>query len=107
MLMRDGNSKIGYLLKDRLFDAGLLDETLGPLVAGETVLDADLVELLMGRAGAGPSLQELTQRERDVLALMAQGLSDRGVRTSVAIEKVACLLSKIASIFATRTIMSL
>ena len=90
VLMRDGGHKIGYLLKDRLFDAGLLDEALGRLVAGETVLDADLVELSIGRAGAGSSLQELTQRERDVLALMAQGLSDRGIadRLSVAMPTV-------------------
>jgi DNA-binding NarL/FixJ family response regulator len=85
VLLDGGGWRTGYLLKDRLFDVAILDDALRRLVSGETVIDQDLVETLLGRARTDDPLQGLTQRERDVLALMAQGLSDRGIATRLSV----------------------
>ena len=78
-LLEQAPDRVGYLLKDRLVDAGALGGALERIAAGETVIDPELVRLLMrSRAHSGP-LGSLTERERQVLALMAEGLSDRGI----------------------------
>ncbi|MGY1616733.1 LuxR C-terminal-related transcriptional regulator [Geodermatophilus sp. SYSU D00691] len=78
-LLEQAPDRVGYLLKDRLVDAGALVRALERIAAGETVVDPELVRLLMrSRAHSGP-LGSLTERERQVLALMAEGLSDRGI----------------------------
>ncbi len=72
---------IGYLLKDRVADWQQLAEALGRVAAGGTAVDPAVVELLL-RARTNPSaslLGELTDRERTVLALMAEGLANRGI----------------------------
>ena len=69
----------GYLLKDRVLDASQLVSALERVARGEAVVDPELVEQLVARSrGAGP-LAELTEREREVLELMAEGLTDRGI----------------------------
>jgi DNA-binding NarL/FixJ family response regulator len=69
----------GYLLKERVLDAGELVAAVERVAAGEVVVDAELVEsLLRGRQQRNP-LDELTDREREVLRLMAEGLTDRGI----------------------------
>lgn len=70
---------VGYLLKDRIMEAGLLATAIDRLVAGETVIDPTVAQGLVNRARAAGPLDELTGRERDTLALMAEGLSDRGI----------------------------
>jgi DNA-binding NarL/FixJ family response regulator len=70
---------IGYLLKDRVLDAGLLAAAIDRLAAGETVIDPTVARGLVDRARTVGPLDELTGRERDTLALMAEGLSDRGI----------------------------
>jgi serine/threonine-protein kinase len=74
---RDGGR--GYLLKDRVMHAGELIAALSRVAAGEVVVDADLVEQLLARRRSAGPLDELTQREREVLTLMAEGLTDRGI----------------------------
>lgn len=69
----------GYLLKDRVLDGGELAAALGRVVAGETVVDHELVTQLLARRREPDPLDELTEREREVLALMAEGLTDRGI----------------------------
>jgi DNA-binding NarL/FixJ family response regulator len=73
------HSRCGYLLKDRVLDAEELVSAVRRVGAGEVVVDPILVgELLTRRRQASP-LDELTGREREVLGLMAEGLTDRGI----------------------------
>jgi DNA-binding NarL/FixJ family response regulator len=69
---------VGYLLKERLSDLALLTDALGRLHDGECVIDPTIVSRLLHRSQAS-SLDELTDRERDVLALIAEGRSNKGI----------------------------
>jgi DNA-binding NarL/FixJ family response regulator len=68
----------GYLLKDRVTRIDELTDAIRRVAAGEVVVDPELVDRLMSHAG-GASSVALTPREREVLALMAEGLTDRGI----------------------------
>ena len=69
----------GYLLKDRVTDVRVLLDALEHVDAGGTVLDPDVVSHLLGRHELSEQLDRLSSRERDVLELMAQGLSNRAI----------------------------
>ncbi|GAB2497342.1 response regulator transcription factor [Promicromonospora xylanilytica] len=70
---------VGYLLKDRVVDVREFAEALVRVAGGETVLDPEVVSQLMGAADRQPEPARLTSREREVLALMAQGRSNGGI----------------------------
>ena len=79
-LLQDGAERVGYLLKDRVSDVGQLTESLRRVAEGGTVLDPSVVAQLVGRPRRRQDpLGELTEREREVLALMAEGRSNRAV----------------------------
>jgi DNA-binding NarL/FixJ family response regulator len=78
-LLEAGRGRTGYLLKDRVLDVGDFVAALERVAAGETVVDPALVAQLVGRAREDDPLGELTEREREVLSLMAEGLTDRGI----------------------------
>jgi DNA-binding NarL/FixJ family response regulator len=78
-LLEQSPSRAGYLLKDRILDAYTLDDALRRISAGETVIDPELVRVLLHSASRAGPLATLSAREHEVLALMAQGLSDRGI----------------------------
>jgi DNA-binding NarL/FixJ family response regulator len=78
-LLDGGSERIGYLLKERVLDVADLVGAIGRIVAGETVVDPALVSQLLGRAREDSPLDQLTHREREVLSLMAEGLTDRGI----------------------------
>jgi DNA-binding NarL/FixJ family response regulator len=78
-LVDGGERSCGYLLKDRVLDAGELVAAVQRVAAGETVVDHELVSQLLARRREPDPLGELTEREREVLGLMAEGLTDRGI----------------------------
>lgn len=78
-LVDGGERSCGYLLKDRVLDAGELVAAVERVAAGETVVDHELVAQLLARRREPDPLGELTEREREVLGLMAEGLTDRGI----------------------------
>jgi DNA-binding NarL/FixJ family response regulator len=79
-LLQDGAERVGYLLKDRVSDVAQLTESLRRVAEGGTVLDPSVVSQLVSRPrhGQGP-LDELTQREVEVLGLMAEGRSNKAI----------------------------
>jgi DNA-binding NarL/FixJ family response regulator len=78
-LLEGGEERCGYLLKDRVLDAGQLADAVRRVGNGGVVVDPELVARLVGRSRASSPLDELTPREHEVPALMAQGLTDRGI----------------------------
>ena len=66
----------GYLLKERVGDAGVLSDALRRVAAGECVLDPTIVNRLLNRAREPGPLDELSPREREILGLMAEGHSN-------------------------------
>ena len=80
-LLADGHGGIGYQLKDRVLDADQFMDALERVAGGGTALDpAVIAKLLSGPANADP-LAALSERERSVLALMAEGLSNSAIAT--------------------------
>lgn len=75
--MRGGH--FGYLLKDRAFDIDDFLDTLRRVAAGGSALDPEVVTTLLGPARHDDPLNRLTRREREVLALMAEGRTNAGI----------------------------
>jgi DNA-binding NarL/FixJ family response regulator len=69
----------GYLLKDRVLDVDEFYDSLRRVARGGTVVDPQVVGQLVGRRREHDPLEELTKREREVLELMAEGLSNQGI----------------------------
>jgi len=78
-LMTEFDGGVGYLLKDRVSDLAAFGTDVRKVARGETVIDPELVARLVARRRERDPLDELTDRERAVLALMAQGLSNAAV----------------------------
>ncbi|GAA1439871.1 response regulator transcription factor [Leifsonia poae] len=72
-------SGTGYLLKDRVADAGTLVNAVRSVAAGGSVVDPEVVALLVSGRTAAASLDALSARERDVMRLMAEGKSNAGI----------------------------
>jgi len=70
---------IGYLLKSRVTDVGEFVETVSRIAGGACVVDPALVQELVGARRRDDPLQDLTEREREVLALLAEGRSNAGI----------------------------
>jgi DNA-binding NarL/FixJ family response regulator len=78
-LLQDVPERVGYLLKDRILDLVTLTDALRRLEQGETVIDPTIVSRVLGRRRQGGDLARLTPRELEVLALVAEGLSNRAI----------------------------
>lgn len=73
----------GYLLKDSVLDVAALVEALATITRGGTVLDPDVVATLLGRTATRDRLAPLTEREREVLSLVAQGRSNGAIAAAL------------------------
>jgi len=80
-LLDEHPERVGYLLKERVFDVANLIDALRRLADGETVVDPTIVARLFARKRRADPLDELITREREVLALVAEGLSNRAIAT--------------------------
>ena len=78
-LMADRAGAVGYLLKDRVMVVDQFVSDVRKVAAGGTVMDPDVVSSLVTRRSADPDLMTLSPREREVLALMAQGRSNAAI----------------------------
>jgi DNA-binding NarL/FixJ family response regulator len=97
-LLSANTSSVGYLLKDRVADVTEFLDALRRVAAGGTALDPEVVAQLLLRRGPDP-LAPLTQRERDVLSLMAEGRSNPEIAGTLVITESA-VSKHINSIFA-------
>ncbi|GAA2746026.1 response regulator transcription factor [Kitasatospora cinereorecta] len=78
-LLSDGAGAVGYLLKDRVMDVDRFIGAVRQVADGGTVMDPEVVAALLGRRSTDPPLQALTQREREVLALMSEGRTNAAI----------------------------
>jgi DNA-binding NarL/FixJ family response regulator len=84
-LLADTRGGIGYLLKDRVSDFDEFLDAVHRVAGGGTALDPTVVAKLLGRQLRDPGLQRLTDRELEVLALMAQGRSNAAIGEALVI----------------------
>ena len=89
---------IGYLLKDRVADVAEFIEAVRRVAAGGTALDPEVVRQLLARSRQSDPLGRLTGREREVLALMAEGRSNSAIAESLVVSTGA-VEKRVASIF--------
>ena len=89
---------VGYLLKDRLNDVAELADAIRRVARGGSAIDPSLVAQLLRRQRERNPLDELTDREREVLALMAQGQSNQGIADRLVIT-LKTVETHVASIF--------
>ncbi|MFJ6095328.1 response regulator [Williamsia muralis] len=88
-LLESGEGAVGYLLKDRVANVAGFIDAVRQVAAGGTVLDPEVVsQLLTGQRADGP-LERLTAREREVLALMAEGRSNAAIAEATFVSEKA------------------
>ncbi len=98
-LARSHPTGFGYLLKDRIVDVSTLVDALERVAAGGTVLDPDVVTHFLARQESATRLATLTDRERDVLGLMAEGRSNAAIARALRVHDKT-IESHVGSIFA-------
>jgi DNA-binding NarL/FixJ family response regulator len=87
-LVSNDASGVGYLLKDRVADLDTFIDALNRVADGGSALDPDVVSRMIGRRDTH-ELDQLTPRERDVLRLMAEGRSNRGIAETLVVTEDA------------------
>ena len=98
-LLEAGAAGVGYLLKDRVADVAEFADALARVAAGGTALDPDVVAQLLAAGRHSDGLASMTPREREVMALMAEGRSNAGIGAALVITGGA-VEKHVASIFA-------
>ena len=86
-VLAESPERLGYLLKDRVSDIGEFVATLRRVAAGGTALDPQVVSRLLAATGDHGPLRELTAREREVLELVAEGLSNQAIAERLGIAR--------------------
>jgi DNA-binding NarL/FixJ family response regulator len=97
-LLASGSGGIGYLLKDRVFDSGQFVDAVRRVAAGGTAMDPEVIARLLARNSGNGTLAALSPREREVLALMAEGRSNAAIAQRLVITERA-VAKHTASIF--------
>jgi DNA-binding NarL/FixJ family response regulator len=97
-LVAGGAQGVGYLLKEKVGDMGMFADAVRRIADGGSVLDPDVVARLVGRKRKASPLDDLTPRERQVLALIAQGLSNAGIAHELVVT-VAAIERHVTGIF--------
>jgi DNA-binding NarL/FixJ family response regulator len=88
-LLAAGAAGVGYLLKDRIADVDRLTDAVRRVAEQGSVLDPEVVALMLGRRGGEEPLASLTPREREVLELMAEGRSNRAIAERLVVSERA------------------
>jgi len=88
-LVGDDAQGVGYLLTDRVGDLALFISAVRRVAAGGSALDPAVVQRMVGRRREGGALDQLTPREREVLALMAEGRSNLGIAEALGVTVAA------------------
>lgn len=88
-LFEDGSSRRAYLLKERVKDRDELGRALREVVAGRSFVDSRIVDQLVSNQRNDPGIESLTPREREILALIAEGRSNTSIAESLEITKRA------------------
>jgi DNA-binding NarL/FixJ family response regulator len=78
-LLASGSGGIGYLLKDRVFDSAQFVDAVRRVAAGGTAMDPEVIARLLARNTGNASIGALSPREREVVALMAEGRSNAAI----------------------------
>jgi DNA-binding NarL/FixJ family response regulator len=78
-LLQEQPERVGYLLKERVFDIATVVDALRRITDGETVIDPTIVARLMSRQRRNNPIAGLSEREREVLGLIAEGMSNRAI----------------------------
>jgi DNA-binding NarL/FixJ family response regulator len=97
-LLAAGGGGMGYLLKERVADVAQFVESVRRVAGGGTAFDPEVVAQLLGRRRRDDPLEELTPREREVLSLMAEGLSNNAIAKKLWLT-VGAVEKHISSIF--------
>jgi DNA-binding NarL/FixJ family response regulator len=88
-LLSGGSGGLGYLLKDRVSDVRRFIEAVRTVAGGGTALDPEVISQLLARRARDEPLRRLTPREREVLALMAEGRTNAGIAARLVVTEKA------------------
>jgi DNA-binding NarL/FixJ family response regulator len=97
-LVGESAAGVGYLLKERVGDLALFAESVRRVANGGSALDPEVVQRMVGRRRTTSAVEELTPREREVMALMAEGRSNGGIAAELVVT-VAAVERHITNIF--------
>jgi DNA-binding NarL/FixJ family response regulator len=97
-LVADGAQGVGYMLKEKVGDLAVVTDAVRRVAEGGSALDPDVVARLVGRKRKASPIDDLTPRERQVLALIAEGRSNVGVARQLVVT-VAAVERHVTSIF--------
>jgi DNA-binding NarL/FixJ family response regulator len=88
-LIGEGAHGVGYLLKERVGDVATFVDAVTRVAGGGNALDSEIVARMLGRRKQDRPLDRLSARERDVLAAMAEGKSNRGIADALVVSQAA------------------
>jgi DNA-binding NarL/FixJ family response regulator len=98
-LFKDHPARSGYLLKDRVYDAAAVSDALRRVSIGECVIDPEIISQLLRRGRERNPLDALTERELEILSLMAQGYSNDSICNQLVISR-RTVESHVSNVFA-------